>query len=109
VRTDKNRQPLHDKTLKGGPTGTIGVLPPISFGRLKIEEEIKTAATQIRTAASARSRPNWERFFEWKRVEREDEPCRVSLEVMIRGTCEKTRPLDHRGFLLCRAQAGCRD
>jgi modulator of FtsH protease HflC len=46
VRTDKNRQPLHDETLKGGPTGTIGVLPPIDFGRLKIEEEIKTAATQ---------------------------------------------------------------
>ena len=46
VRTDKNRQPLHDKTLKGGPIGTIGVLPPIEFGRLKIEEEIKTAAAQ---------------------------------------------------------------
>ena len=46
VRTDKNRQPLHDKTLKGGPTSTIGILPPIAFGRLKIEEEIKTAATQ---------------------------------------------------------------
>ena len=46
MRTDKNRQPLHDETLKGGPTGTIGVLPPIAFGRLKIEEEIKTAATQ---------------------------------------------------------------
>src|SRR5882724_4577601 len=46
VRTDKNRQPLHDETLKGGSTGTIGVLPPIAFGRLKIEEEIKTAATQ---------------------------------------------------------------
>src|SRR3982075_2837701 len=46
VRTDKNRQPLHDETLKGGPTGTIGALPPIAFGRLKIEEEIKTAATQ---------------------------------------------------------------
>jgi regulator of protease activity HflC (stomatin/prohibitin superfamily) len=42
----KNRQPLHDETLKGGPIGTIGVLPPIAFGRLKIEEEIKTAATQ---------------------------------------------------------------
>src|SRR6202045_578540 len=46
VRTDKDRQPLHDETLKGGPTGTIGVLPPIKFGRLKIEEEIKAAATQ---------------------------------------------------------------
>ena len=46
VRTDKNRQPLHDESLKGGPTGTIGVLPPIKFGRLKIEEEIKAAATQ---------------------------------------------------------------
>src|SRR5256714_6796428 len=46
VRTDKNRQPQHDETLKGGPTGTIGVLPPIQVGRLKIEEEIKTAAAQ---------------------------------------------------------------
>src|SRR5580704_4136907 len=46
VRTDKDRQPVHDDTLKGGPTGTIGVLPPIEFGRQKIEEEIKAAATQ---------------------------------------------------------------
>ncbi len=37
---------------------------------------------------------DWERFFEWKRVEREDEPRRVSLEVMLRGTCERTRLLD---------------
>ena len=37
---------------------------------------------------------NWERFFEWKRIEREDEPRRVSLEVMIRGTCDRTRLLD---------------
>ena len=29
---------------------------------------------------------DWERFFEWKRIEREDEPRRVSLEVMLRGT-----------------------
>ena len=48
VRTDKNRQPLRDETLKGGPTGTgtIGVLPPIEFGRRNIEEEIKVAAAQ---------------------------------------------------------------
>jgi modulator of FtsH protease HflC len=46
VRTDKNRQPLHDETLKGGPTGTIGLLAPIQFGRQKIEDEIKAAATQ---------------------------------------------------------------
>ena len=46
VRTDKNRQPMRDETLKGGPTGIIGVLPPIQFGRLKIEEEIKAAAEQ---------------------------------------------------------------
>jgi membrane protease subunit HflC len=46
VRTDKNRKPLHDENLKTVPTGvgTIGVLPPIQFGRLKIEEEIKGAA-----------------------------------------------------------------
>jgi modulator of FtsH protease HflC len=46
VRTDKNRQPLRDESLKGGPTGVIGILPPIVFGRQKIEEEIKTAAAQ---------------------------------------------------------------
>ena len=45
VRTDKNRRPLLDETLKGA-TGTIGELPPILFGRQKIEEEIKTAAAQ---------------------------------------------------------------
>lgn len=36
----------------------------------------------------------WNRFFEWKRIEREDEPRRVSLEVMLRGTCDRTRLLD---------------
>ncbi|NWF36664.1 type I restriction endonuclease subunit R [Mariprofundus sp. KV] len=36
----------------------------------------------------------WERFFEWKRIEREDEPRRVSLEVMLRGLCEPSRLLD---------------
>src|SRR6476646_7108561 len=46
VRTDKDRRPVHDDTLKGGPTGMIGVLPPIEVGRQKIEEEIKAAATQ---------------------------------------------------------------
>jgi len=37
---------------------------------------------------------DWERFFEWKRIEREDEPRRVSLEVMIRGTCDRMHLLD---------------
>ncbi|MGH9351787.1 MAG: type I restriction endonuclease, partial [Terriglobia bacterium] len=37
---------------------------------------------------------DWERFFEWKRIEREDEPRHVSLETMIRGTCDKVRLLD---------------
>ena len=37
---------------------------------------------------------DWERFFEWKRIEREDEPRRVSLEVMLRGVCDRTRLLD---------------
>ncbi len=37
---------------------------------------------------------DWERMAEWKRVEREDEPRRVSLEVMLRGTCEPSRLLD---------------
>jgi type I restriction enzyme, R subunit len=37
---------------------------------------------------------DWERLFEWKRIEREDEPRRVSLEVMLRGTCDRFRLLD---------------
>jgi len=37
---------------------------------------------------------DWGRFFEWKRIEREDEPRRVSLEVLLRGTCDKRRLLD---------------
>jgi type I restriction enzyme R subunit len=37
---------------------------------------------------------DWGRFFEWKRIEREDELRRVSLEVMLRGTCDPTRLLD---------------
>ncbi|MFL6234292.1 MAG: type I restriction endonuclease subunit R [Thermoanaerobaculia bacterium] len=37
---------------------------------------------------------DWDRFFEWKRIEREVEPRRVSLEVMLRGTCDRARLLD---------------
>ena len=37
---------------------------------------------------------DWGRFFEWKRIEREDEHRRVSLEVMLRGTCDPKRLLD---------------
>lgn len=37
---------------------------------------------------------DWERFFEWKRIESEDETCCVSLEVMLRGLCEPSRLLD---------------
>jgi type I restriction enzyme R subunit len=37
---------------------------------------------------------DWERFFEWKRIASEGEPRRVSLEVMICGTCDKKRLLD---------------
>ncbi|MEO6062304.1 MAG: type I restriction endonuclease subunit R, partial [Thermoflexales bacterium] len=37
---------------------------------------------------------NWDRFFEWKRIARETEPRRVSLEVLVRGTCDPARLLD---------------
>ncbi len=37
---------------------------------------------------------DWDRFFEWKRIEREEEERRVSLEVLLRGTCDKHRLLD---------------
>ena len=47
VRTDKDRKPIHDEVLKGSEreAGTIGVLRPISIGRLKIEEEIRAGAS----------------------------------------------------------------
>lgn len=46
VRTDKARKPLQDDTLRGGPTGvgTIGKLPPIQFGRAKVEQDIRREA-----------------------------------------------------------------
>lgn len=37
---------------------------------------------------------DWGRWVEWKRIEREDEPRRVSLEVVLRGTCDCSRLLD---------------
>ena len=36
----------------------------------------------------------WEHFAEWKKIDREDETGRVSLETMLRGVCEPTRFLD---------------
>jgi len=36
----------------------------------------------------------WEHFSEWKKVESEDEPRVVSLETVIRGTCQRSRLLD---------------
>jgi type I restriction enzyme, R subunit len=37
---------------------------------------------------------DWDRFFEWKRIESENEERRVSLEVLLRGTCDQVRLLD---------------
>ncbi|GGA77244.1 DEAD/DEAH box helicase [Neiella marina] len=36
----------------------------------------------------------WEHFSEWKKIESEQEARRVSLEVVIRGVCDRTRLLD---------------
>src|SRR5258708_1870688 len=36
----------------------------------------------------------WEHFFEWKKISNEQEKGVVSLETMIRGTCEQSRLLD---------------
>src|SRR6202790_512764 len=46
IRTDKDRKPLRDENLKNvqAGLGTIGVLPPIQYGRQKIEDEIKAKA-----------------------------------------------------------------
>lgn len=38
---------------------------------------------------------DWGGFFQWKRIESEDEPRRVSLEVILRGTCQPQRFLDY--------------
>ncbi len=36
----------------------------------------------------------WEHFAEWKKINDEGEEGKISLETMIRGTCDKTRLLD---------------
>jgi type I restriction enzyme R subunit len=36
----------------------------------------------------------WEHFAEWKKIKNEQEARRVSLEVVIRGVCERERLLD---------------
>lgn len=36
----------------------------------------------------------WEHFADWKKVNNEKEKRKVSLEVVLRGTCEKSRLLD---------------
>lgn len=37
---------------------------------------------------------SWEHFADWKKIESEKEPRKVSLEVAVRGTCQKNRFLD---------------
>ncbi|MBV9688511.1 MAG: type I restriction endonuclease subunit R [Ktedonobacteraceae bacterium] len=37
---------------------------------------------------------DFEHFFEWKRIESEDEAGGISLEIMLRGMCDKRRLLD---------------
>jgi len=46
VRSDKAREPLRDEDLKTLPSGigSLGTLPPIQFGRLELEKEIKRLA-----------------------------------------------------------------
>jgi membrane protease subunit HflC len=46
VRTDPFRQPVRDESLKTDGPGAVGVLPPIRVGRLKVEQEIATAAAR---------------------------------------------------------------
>jgi modulator of FtsH protease HflC len=46
VRTDPQRQPARDESLKTDGPGAVGVLPPIKVGRLKVEQEIATAAAR---------------------------------------------------------------
>jgi type I restriction enzyme, R subunit len=48
----------------------------------------------------------WEHFAEWKKISDEDEPGEVSLETLIRGTCEKRRLLDIVENFVLYADAG---
>jgi type I restriction enzyme, R subunit len=36
----------------------------------------------------------WDHYCDWKKIESESEPGNVSLETLLKGTCEKTRLLD---------------
>ncbi|MBI2970454.1 MAG: HsdR family type I site-specific deoxyribonuclease [Gammaproteobacteria bacterium] len=73
-----------------------GVFKTIEF----LQPPVAARSCATTTTSPDVSRPsvppssNVERFFEWKRVEREDEPRRVSLEVMLRGICAPARLLD---------------
>jgi membrane protease subunit HflC len=46
VRTDKNRQPLHDESVTGAlpGVGSLGTLRPIQYGRLPMERDVFDAA-----------------------------------------------------------------
>ncbi|MGA0038291.1 MAG: protease modulator HflC [Pirellulales bacterium] len=45
VRSEKDREPVRDETLEEFEFGTtVGVLPPINFGRIRLEQEIRDAA-----------------------------------------------------------------
>ncbi|MEY2599714.1 MAG: hypothetical protein RLZZ142_1973 [Verrucomicrobiota bacterium] len=46
IRTDKTRKPLQDDVLKSDGMGSIGVLPPIRYGRQVVEAEIAKAAAK---------------------------------------------------------------
>ena len=48
VRSDKNREPIKDDTLKKMQygAGSIGSLPPIALGRLELEKEVKELSSQ---------------------------------------------------------------
>jgi type I restriction enzyme, R subunit len=49
----------------------------------------------------------WEHFSEWKKINNEGEEGIVSLETMIRGTCEPSRLLDFiENFILFRESKG---
>lgn len=48
----------------------------------------------------------WEHFAEWKKISDEDEPGVISLETVIRGTCEKRRLLDLVENFVLYADAG---
>ena len=80
----KNLRDAYDKNLRDYRDTIPHAFVPNAFIILSNGTESK-----IGTVSSS-----WGHFSEWKKIDEESEPGVISLETMIRGTCQKDRLLD---------------